>query len=73
MSNLKNVRIKSGISQSELAKRTGVNLRMLQYYEQGVKNIDGAKIDTLAALSIALDCRISEIMEHPEHVVNAKI
>ncbi len=73
MSNLKNVRIKSGISQSELAKRTGVNLRMLQYYEQGVKNIDGAKIDTLAALSIALDCRISEIMEHPENVVNAKI
>lgn len=73
MSNLKNVRIKSGISQSELAKRTGVNLRMLQYYEQGVKNIDGAKIDTLAALSIALDCGITDIMENPETVRKAKI
>lgn len=73
MSNLKNARIAAGISQSELAKQTGVNLRMLQYYEQGVKNIDGAKIETLAALSRVLGCGISDILENPDAVKNARI
>lgn len=73
MSNLKNVRIRAGLSQSALAKQSGVNFRMLQNYEQGVKNIDGAKIETLAALSRVLNCGISEILENPETVKNARI
>lgn len=73
MSNLKKARIAAGISQSELSKKTGVNFRMLQYYEQGVKNIDGAKIETLAALSCALGCGISDILENPDAVKNARL
>lgn len=73
MSNLKNARIRAGLSQSELAKQSGVNFRMLQYYEQGVKNIDGAKIETLAALARVLGCGISEILENPDVVKNVKI
>ena len=67
-SNLKKVRTERGISQSELAKRSGVNFRMLQNYEQGVKNIDGAKIETLANIARVLGCGIAEIMDHPEKV-----
>ena len=68
ISNLKKVRTEKGISQSELSKRSGVNYRMLQHYEQGVKNIDGAKIETLANIARVLNCGISEILDHPEKV-----
>ncbi len=68
ISNLKKVRTEKGISQSELSKRSGVNFRMLQHYEQGVKNIDGAKIETLANIARVLNCGISEILDHPEKV-----
>ena len=73
MSNLKNARIAAGISQSELAKQAGVNFRMLQHYEQGTKNIDGAKIETLAAISRVLNCGIADILENPDAVKNAHI
>lgn len=73
MSNLKNARIRAGLSQSALAQQSGVNFRMLQNYEQGVKNIDGAKIETLAALSRVLGCGIADILENPETVKNAHI
>ena len=68
ISNLKKVRTEKGISQSELSKSSGVNFRMLQHYEQGVKNIDGAKIETLANIARVLNCGISEILDHPEKV-----
>ena len=73
MSNLKNARIAAGFSQSELSKQSGVNFRTLQYYEQGVKNIDGAKIETLAALARVLNCGISQILENPDAVKNVRI
>ena len=66
MSNLKNVRMNTGISQTQLAKASGVSFRMIQYYEQGVKNIDSAKLETLASLARALNCGLSEILDHPE-------
>lgn len=68
ISNLKKIRTEKGISQSELSKRSGVNFRMLQHYEQGIKNIDGAKIETLANIARVLNCGISEILDHPEKV-----
>ena len=64
-SRLKNFRTMRRLSQSELAERAGVSLRTLQEYEQGKKNIDGAKIATLASLAVALDCNIVDIMEKP--------
>lgn len=73
MSNLKNARIKAGISQSELAKQANVNFRMLQYYEQGTKNIDGAKIETLASISRVLKCGIADILENSDIVKDARI
>lgn len=72
-SNLKRIRTSKGISQSELSKLSGVNFRMLQNYEQGVKNIDGAKIETLANIARVLNCGISEIMDHPEKVSGVHI
>lgn len=66
MTNLQKLRNEKGFSQSQLADLSGVNFRMLQYYEQGAKNIDGAKLETLISLAAALDCSISDILESEE-------
>jgi Helix-turn-helix. len=73
MSKLQEMRNRAGLSQKDLAERSGVNFRAIQDYEQKHKNIDGAKIGTLAALSVALGCKISDIMENPENVKNARL
>lgn len=65
MNNLKRMRMAANLSQSEMAERSGIKLRTIQEYEQGKKNIDGAKLATLSALAQALDCRIRDIMENP--------
>lgn len=63
---LHDMRLKRGLSQSQLADKSGINVRTLQAYEQGLKNIDGAKLKTLINLSLALDCKISEIVTNEE-------
>lgn len=59
---LQEARKAKGYSQSQLAEIAGVNIRTLQYYEQGVKDINGAKLHTLLNLANALDCHISDIV-----------
>lgn len=51
------------ISQSQLAKQSGVGLRSIQMYEQRNKNIDNASAATLVKLSRALSCEITDLME----------
>lgn len=62
---LKDARKRKGLSQSQLAEAANVNVRTLQYYEQGVKDINGAKLNTLLNLSRALECPISDIVTDP--------
>lgn len=66
MSKLQEKRIAAGLSQSQLAKAAGVAVGVLQHYEQGTRQIDGAKIDTLADLAAALGCKITDILESSE-------
>lgn len=63
---LKEIRNRKGISQKELSEATKIKLRTIQSYEQKTKNIDNAKFETLIKLSIALDCRISELINNEE-------
>lgn len=63
---LKDIRVRKGYSQSELSDMSSVNMRMIQHYEQGFKDINNAKLDTLLSLSIALDCRISDLLTSEE-------
>ena len=57
-SNLKQIRISRGISQSELSVKSGVTLRSIQLYEQKVNDIDKAQVHTLYKLSKTLGCHI---------------
>lgn len=68
MTKLKQIRQHSGLTQSELAKKVNINLRTLQYYEQGVKQLDHARIDTILKICLELDCNISDIMEEEEWI-----
>lgn len=63
MSNLKDLREKKGLSQSQLAELSGVNLQTIQHYEQGVRSINKTKVYTALKLSKALECDIEELIE----------
>ncbi|WP_051538093.1 helix-turn-helix domain-containing protein [Butyrivibrio proteoclasticus] len=51
-----------GLSQSELAKASDVNLRTLQQYEIGAKDIKKASTATVIALSKALKCSVEDLV-----------
>lgn len=65
-SHLKTIRESRGVSQSELAKLSGVNLRSIQMYEQKVNDIDKAQARTLYKFSRVLGCSVEELLENPE-------
>ncbi len=54
--NLKKKRLAAGLSQSQLAKLTGIPVRTIQQYEQGQKDINKARAEYVIALSRALYC-----------------
>ncbi len=55
-SRLKELRMRTGISQRELAVRSGVPLRSVQQYEQRQKNINRASFESVVALARAVYC-----------------
>lgn len=63
ISNLKLIRQKSGFSQKELSKISDVPLRTIQQYEQGQKNINSAKAETVLKFAKALECSAEDLME----------
>lgn len=63
MTNLKRIREARGLSQAKLAEISGVNVRMIQYYEQGVKDINAAAALTVYRLAQALDSSVEFLLE----------
>lgn len=59
---MKEIREERGMSRKEVAEASGVNLRSLQDYEQGHKEIASAKAETVYRLSLALGCTMEELM-----------
>lgn len=62
MNNLKSIREDKKISQSKLAELSGVSVRMIQHYEQGVKDINKAQADTVYKLAQALKCTVEDLI-----------
>jgi transcriptional regulator with XRE-family HTH domain len=46
-----------------LARKSGINLRTLQQYESGAKDINKASVTTLKALADTLGVGMEELME----------
>lgn len=59
---LKLQRERMGLSQSQLADMSGINIKTIQAYEQRRKDIKSAKFDTLQRLSSVLGCEIVELL-----------
>lgn len=65
-SNLQFYRQRSLLSQSQLASKAGVNVNVLRQYEQGKRDLNGAKLSTILKLCLALDCRIQDLLTDEE-------
>lgn len=63
---LRKIRESRRLSQGELSKLSGVNVRSIQLYEQRVNDIDKAQAQTLYKLSRVLGCDIEDLLEEPE-------
>lgn len=53
----------TGFSQAELARRSGINIRNIQQYEQRAKNINHASAITLVSFGKALGCQPAQLLE----------
>ena len=63
MTKLKSVRMSTGLTQAQLAALTGLNLRTLQYYEQGNKKIEHAKLETILKICQVLNVEMGQIID----------
>lgn len=63
MNKLKEKRMQRKLSQSQLAKASGVSLRMLQKYEQGDRDLNKAQAETVYKLAKALNCKMEELID----------
>lgn len=61
-SRLKFYREEKGLSQSQLADKSGVSLRLIQAYEQGYKDINKAQVLTVLQLAEALEVDVYAII-----------
>lgn len=68
MSKLKEKRMETGMSQSQLAEKAGINVRVLQHYEQMTKKFDHARMDRILRICLALNCKIDEVIENQEYI-----
>lgn len=60
---LKARREAAGISQAELAKKTGISVRVIQNYEQGTRPLNGARAITVYQLAKALGCTVEDLLD----------
>lgn len=60
---LQQIRKNCGLSQKMLAEKSGVNLRTLQQYELGAKDINKASAYSVYALAKVLNCEVEDLLE----------
>lgn len=66
MSKLQERRAASGLTRQQLSELSGVNVRLIERYEQGERDINGAKLKTLLKLCKALECNLENIIDDEE-------
>ena len=61
-------RTQAELSQSELANKSRVSLRLIQLYEQRVNDINKAQAHTVYKLARALYSKVEDLLEDPQSV-----
>ncbi len=62
MTTIKEARIKAGLTQEELAMKSGVKLSTLQKLERGVNSMNGATAETVLRLARALGVTVEDLV-----------
>ena len=65
MSKLQEKRKAAGLTQRELALRSGLSIRTIQHYEQGSMDLDLAAASTVYCLALALGCPMEDLLTVP--------
>ena len=65
---LKALRLKAGLTQLEVSINSGINPGTYSQYEQGIKNFDNARINTILKVCVILGCKLEDILESPEYL-----
>ena len=60
---LARLRTYANLSQSMLAEKSGINVRIIQSYEQGIRDINKAQFSTVVKLAEALECNPIQLLE----------
>ena len=55
-------RIEMGLTQQALSEKSGVPVTVIRGFEQEVRNVNKAQIDTLVNLCFAIELRVSEVL-----------
>lgn len=59
---LKELRIKKGLTQAELAEQTGLSIRLVQKYEQNAQDLNKVYAITIYKLTKALECTYEDLL-----------
>lgn len=68
MNKLQELRTSAGLTRQQLSELSGVNVRLIERYEQGERDINGAKLKTLLKLCTTLDCNLEDIITDEESI-----
>ena len=63
---IKNARIRMGLTQAKLAELSGISVNVIKALEMGARNTDKAQINTLVGICSVLGCPISDILTDPK-------
>lgn len=66
MKNLQRIRKERGLSQSQLSELAGVKIKNIQFYEQGVMDINKATCQNVYKLARALNVKMEDLLQVEE-------
>ncbi len=69
---LQTVRKQKKLTQRQLSELSGISYHTITNYEKGYRNLDNAGLDVLTAFAIALDCKLTDLIESEELLENLK-
>lgn len=70
---LQEQRKKAKLSQSQLSAVSGVSAWTISAYESGQRDINGASLDTLCKLALALNCKVYDVISDNELRIKLKM
>lgn len=62
-SQLKRIRVSNGLTQTELANLSGINVKSIASYEQNPNKINKASVETIYNIADSLGCTIEDLIE----------